>query len=171
MLRRGIDYFRAKAGTVYKLKRISVATDPKNGPWITRDFIAFGEHGKVTVDIASDGGTPENKDFKFWRFPVETFCLPDVHPLLKDLHKLATDTGGHSPDCGAKDDQGRCIDYCTCGGWDKELIAHECKDSGFLGCQYPCRHCLVWSGYGYENVEELAALLQCAATVLKTTEG
>lgn len=167
MLKREIHYFRAKAWTVYRLKRISVATDPVNGPWLTRDFIAFGEHGKVTVDMTSDGGTPENKDFKFWRFPVETFCLPDVHPLLKDLHRLAVEGGDHAPRCGVKDENGRCINYCGCGGWDKELIAHECENnSDFLGCPYPCRHCLVWSGYGYENVEELAELLRCDATVL-----
>lgn len=106
-MKRDVDYFRAKAGTVYRLKRISVATDPKNGPWITREFVGFMEHGKVRVDTATCGGTPEVADFKFWRFPVETFCLPDAHPLLKDLHKLATDTGDHAPGCGVKDEQAR----------------------------------------------------------------
>lgn len=69
-LKRGIDYFRAKAGTVYKMKYISVAINPASGPWITREFVGFGEHGKVRVDMATSGGTPEIMDFKFWRFPV-----------------------------------------------------------------------------------------------------
>lgn len=71
-MKRDTDYFRANAGTVYKLKRISVATDPVRGPWITRDFIKFGKHGKVRVDMATCGGTTEIADFKFWRFPVIT---------------------------------------------------------------------------------------------------
>lgn len=69
-MKRNKDYFRAKAGTVYKLKHISVAVDPASGPWATREFVGFGEHGKVRVDIATSGGTPEILDFKLWRFPV-----------------------------------------------------------------------------------------------------
>lgn len=64
------EYFRAKAGTIYKLKHISVAINPTSGPWITREFVGFGEHGKVRVDMATSGGTPDVMDFKFWRFPV-----------------------------------------------------------------------------------------------------
>lgn len=168
-MKRGTDYFRAKAGTIYKLKYISVAADPIDGPWFTREFIKFMEHGKARVDMATCGGTPEIADFKFWRFPVRAFCLPDVHPMLKDLHKLAVENGNwHGFYCGIRDEQNRCAHYLGCGCWDKEVISRECEGGKVLGCSYPCSHCLVWSGYGYENVEELAELLQCAATVLNS---
>lgn len=74
MSKKGVDYFRAEAKTVYRMKYISVSTDPVNGQWITRRFIGFMEHGKVRVDTATCCGTPEIADFKFWRFPIETFC-------------------------------------------------------------------------------------------------
>lgn len=69
-MKRGIDYFRANSRTIYNFPTISVAVDPKSGPWITRVFMHFGQHGKVVVDMATCGGTPEPGQFKFWRFPV-----------------------------------------------------------------------------------------------------
>jgi hypothetical protein len=69
-MKRGVDYFRARSGMTYVLPVISVAINPINGPWITRKFMGFMQHGMVRVDMATSGGTPEIKDFKFWRFPV-----------------------------------------------------------------------------------------------------
>lgn len=58
-----------------------------------------------------------------------------VHEKYAEKHKSATCNEGCCKDgCGGT----VCINYVGCGD-------HHCGKSE---CNLPCKHCLVWSGYG-----------------------
>lgn len=71
---------KEKGNTKYPFGLIMVAKQDK-GPYKLARFVKFMQHGRVKIDIAMGGATPDHIDCKYWSFPVFPACVKTLGDL------------------------------------------------------------------------------------------